>query len=77
MHHRLERYFLRLHPQQQEIEMGEKVKKAHQDKIKQSRLIDLHEVLIPGLDFILRRRRLIVGRFLIIDMILTILYNLC
>ncbi len=69
--------FLRLHPQQQEIGMGEKVREAHQDKIKQSRLIDLHEVLIPGLHFILRRRRLIVGRLLIIDMILTILYNLC
>ncbi len=50
--------------------------KAHQDKIEKCRLVYFDEVLIPGLDFVLRCGWLVIGRLLVIDVILAILYYL-
>jgi hypothetical protein len=45
---------------------------AYQDEVKQCGLIDLHEVQIPRLNFVLRGCRLVVAGLLVIDMVFTV-----
>ncbi len=65
----------RVHKQTLNAECSEK-HTPYQDKIEQCGLIHLHEIQVPGLDFVLRRSRLVVAGLLVIDMVLTILDHL-